>query len=172
MTRHEGRVVAGLENPGPENTPRLRLKPKAPVSGHVDGAWWPRSDDLSEELPDLLALLSVRLGGIERVMYNLAELAQMPRRLSTGGRSVRLDGYQRQPTNTLEVQGIDRRKILLLVIPPDTEPDMAHTAMMTAAAPDNASTTGEMLGTSEAGQVSHAACYHPTFHRRVRRFRP
>ena len=172
MTRHEGRVVAGLQQPGPETTPRLRLKPKAPVSGLVDGAWWPHSNDLSDELPDLLAVLSVRLGGIERVMFNLAEWAKMPRRLSTGGRSVRLDGYQRQPTNTLEVQGIDRRKILLLVIPPDTEPDMAHTAMMIAATPDNASTTGEMLGTTVEGQESPHGHYHPTFHRRVRRFRP
>ncbi|WP_459956134.1 DUF5994 family protein, partial [Mycobacterium avium] len=27
----------------PARTPRLRLKPKAPQSGYVDGAWWPRS---------------------------------------------------------------------------------------------------------------------------------
>jgi hypothetical protein len=124
----------------------LRLKPKAPTTGYVDGAWWPHSDNLADELPDLLAVLSVRLGAIERVMYNLAEWAKMPRRLSTGGRSVRLDGYQRQPVNTLQVQGIDRRSILLMVVPPDTDPGTAHTAMMTAAAPDNASTTGEMLG--------------------------
>jgi hypothetical protein len=146
------------------------LKPKAPVSGHVDGAWWPRSEDLSEELPDLLAVLSVRLGEIERVMFNLAEWAKMPRRLSTGGRSVRLDGYQRQPVNTLEVQGVDRRKILLLVIPPATEPDLAHTAMMTAAAPDNASTTADMLGIDPTAEEAHNAPHRPTFRRRVRRF--
>jgi hypothetical protein len=28
----------------PAQTPRLRLKPKAPQSGYVDGAWWPHSD--------------------------------------------------------------------------------------------------------------------------------
>ena len=38
------------------------LKRKAPTSGHVDGAWWPHSDDLSTELPDLLTVLAVRLG--------------------------------------------------------------------------------------------------------------
>jgi hypothetical protein len=26
------------------STPRLRLKRKAPITGYVDGAWWPRSD--------------------------------------------------------------------------------------------------------------------------------
>ena len=37
----------------PKQTPRLRLKPKAPHSGYVDGAWWPHTRNLSTELPDL-----------------------------------------------------------------------------------------------------------------------
>src|ERR1700684_3652507 len=57
----------------PAQTPRLRLKPKAPQSGYVDGAWWPHSDELMAELPDLLSVLSVRLGPISRVMYNVNE---------------------------------------------------------------------------------------------------
>jgi hypothetical protein len=145
MTRHEGRTVSGGQRTRPENTPRLRLKPKAPISGHVDGAWWPRSDDLPSELPDLLAVLSVRLGPVERVMYHLSEWATMPARFSTGGRSVRLDGFTRQPANTLEVLGLGREKVLLLVVPPHTDPDMAHDALMTAAAPNNVSTVGGIL---------------------------
>jgi hypothetical protein len=145
MTRHEGRADTGGHRTGPENTPRLRLKPKAPVTGHVDGAWWPRSDDLPGELPDLLAVLSVRLGPIERVMYHLSEWATMPARLFVGGRSVRLDGFNRQPINTLEVVGVGREKVLLLVVPPHTDPDLAHDAMMAAAAPNNMSTTGDLL---------------------------
>jgi hypothetical protein len=170
MTRHEGRAVPGGHEPGPENTPRLRLKPKASTTGHVDGAWWPRSDDLSNELPDLLAVLSVRLGAVERVMYNVTEWAKAPTRLVTGGRSVRLDGYQRHPANTLEVQGIGGGKILMLIVPPNTEPDLAHTTMMTAAAPDDASTVGDMLGLSTPARATHDSCYRPTFRRRVRRF--
>ncbi|MFF0147938.1 DUF5994 family protein [Amycolatopsis sulphurea] len=27
----------------PRHAPRLRLKPEAPTTGYVDGAWWPRS---------------------------------------------------------------------------------------------------------------------------------
>ncbi|WP_250549882.1 DUF5994 family protein [Pseudonocardia sp. H11422] len=37
------------------------MKPKAPISGYGDGAW-PRSRDLSTELPALHAGLAVRLG--------------------------------------------------------------------------------------------------------------
>jgi hypothetical protein len=150
MNSQEGQAVSGERRTGPENTPRLRLKPKAPISGSVDGAWWPHSDNLTEELPDLLAVLSVRLGAIDRVMYSLAEWAKVPRRLLTGGRAVRLDGYSRQPANILEVRGIGREKILLLVVPPDSDPDHAHQTMMTAAAPDNASSVDDLLGISLA----------------------
>jgi Family of unknown function (DUF5994) len=172
MTRHKGRTVPGGYQPGPEHTPRLRLKPKAPTSGHVDGAWWPHSDDLAEELPDLLAVLSVRLGPVGRVMYNLAEWAKMPPRLTTGGRAVRLDGYRLQPTNTLQVQGIGRESVFLLVVPPDTDPDVAHEAMMTAATPDNASSVGDLLTTGapdEKASIRPVACDRPAFRRRVRR---
>jgi Family of unknown function (DUF5994) len=146
MTRHEGRADSGGHRTGPENTPRLRLKPKAPVTGHVDGAWWPRSDDLPSELPDLLAVLSVRLGPVDRVMYHISEWPTKPaRRLYTGGRSVRLDGFNRQPAHTLEVLGRGRERVLLLVVPPHTDADTAHDTMMTAAAPNNVSTVSDML---------------------------
>jgi hypothetical protein len=131
------------------------LKPKAPTTGRVDGAWWPHSDDLANELPDLLAVLSVRLGAIDRVMYNLTEWVKAPKRLLTGGRAVRLDGYRLQPANTLEVLGIGREKVLLLVVPPHTDPDRAHQTMMTAAAPDNASSVDDLLGISADDRDAH-----------------
>jgi hypothetical protein len=59
---------------------RLKLKPKAPTIGSVDGAWWPRSRDLAAELPALLAVLAVRLGPIERVGYHLGDWAPTVRR--------------------------------------------------------------------------------------------
>ena len=117
MTRRNGPDASVVDHVGPENTPRLRLKPKAAMTGHVDGAWWPRSDDLAIELPDLLA--------------------------------VRLDGYRRQPASTLQVLGANGgERILLLVVPPHSEPDAAHEAMMTAAAPGNASTVDDLLAAS------------------------
>ena len=148
MTPPESRTASGPRTQGPENTPRLRLKPKAPTSGHVDGAWWPHSDDLVKELPDLLAVLSVRLGDVDRVMYKLTEWAKPPAQLLVGGRSVRLDGYRRQPSSVLEVLGAGPARVLLLVIPPLTDPDVAHETMMTAAAPDNASSVDGLLAIS------------------------
>lgn len=145
MTLQRGLAATGSKYTPPRNTPRLRLKPKAPTTGYVDGAWWPHSDDLPTELPDLLAVLSIRLGPIDRVIYNLAEWAQAPAKLPTGGRVVRLGGYYRQPVNTIEVIGINRNKIVLLVVPPRTDPEHAHDILMAAAAPSNASTSDRLL---------------------------
>jgi hypothetical protein len=145
MTQQETRPTVGRHPTPPDYTPRLRLKPKAPRTGYVDGAWWPHSDDLTNELPDLLAVLSVRLGPIARVMYNLGEWAKAPAKAVLGERVVRLDGYRRQPINTLEVLGGDRTRIVLLVVPPNTEPDQAHATMMAAAAPDNDASVDGLL---------------------------
>ena len=144
MTRQRGQIAADSKHTPPEHTPRLRLKPKAPTSGYVDGAWWPHSDQLPIELPDLLAVLSVRLGPIDRVVYNLAEWADAPTKLPVGRRVVRLSGFYRQPVNTVEVLGANQ-KLVLLVVPPRTDPVHAHETMMAAAAPNNASTIDGLL---------------------------
>lgn len=159
MTLQRRRTAAGSTHTPPETTPRLRLKPKAPTTGYVDGAWWPHSDDLPIELPDLLAVLSVRLGPIDRVIYNLTEWAKAPAKLPTGAGVVRLAGYYRQPVDTVEVIGLNRKKIVLLVVPARTDPDHAHNTMMAAAAPDNALTIDRLLHNAQdtAARTSTAA---------------
>jgi hypothetical protein len=145
MTLQQGRSATRSKRTPPEKTPRLRLKPKAPTSGYVDGAWWPHSEDLPTELPDLVAVLSVRLGAIDRVIYNVNEWAKAPAKVSIGGRMIRLGAYQRQPVNTIEVIGLNRTKVVLLVVPARTDPAHAHDIMMVAAAPKNASTIDGLL---------------------------
>jgi hypothetical protein len=135
---------------GPEHTPRLRLKRKAPVSGYVDGAWWPHSDDLTTELPDLLSVLSVRLGTTARVMYNLGEWASAPRRTTVDGCTVRLDGYRGQPPHTLVVLDNYGNRIVLLVIPADTDPDRAHAIAAAAATSDDATSVADLLANAPA----------------------
>ena len=148
MTLNEEHTGVERRHTPPERTPRLRLKPKAPHSGYVDGAWWPHSEDLTVELPDLVSVLSVRLGPISRVIYNMNEWAKPPAKFAIGGRTVRLDGYRRQPVSTVEVLGLNRNKIVLLVVSPRAEPDQAHAIMMTAASPNNASPVEGLLMTS------------------------
>ena len=145
MTRNH-KILEGRNTAAPVRTPRLRLKAKAPQTGYVDGAWWPHSDSLEKELPDLLAVLSVRLGLIDRVLYNISEWPCAPSRIVSGGGTVRLDGYRQQPPNSIEVVGRNRGRITLLVVPPGTGPDKAHATMMAAAAATNASTVDGLLG--------------------------
>jgi Family of unknown function (DUF5994) len=147
---------AGRRHTPPVHTPRLRLKPKAPRSGYVDGAWWPRSADLTAELPDLLSVLSVRLGPIGRVIYNVNEWNRPPTKFETAGRSVRLDGYRLQPFNTVEVVGFDHHKIVLLVVSPQADPDQAHATLMAAAGPENALPVDSLLEVSAEVQKSHS----------------
>jgi hypothetical protein len=62
-----------------------------------------------------------------------------------GGRFVRLGGYQRQPSNTVEIQGLGGKKVVLLVVPAATDPNRAHTIMMAASAPEDTSSVDELL---------------------------
>ena len=110
---------------------RLRLKPKAPTTGWVDGGWWPRSRDLAAELPGLLAVLAVRLGCIERVSYHLGEWAPAVGKINCRGGVVRLGGYRAQRADTVDVVAASQR-ITLLVVPPEASAQAAHAALMAA----------------------------------------
>lgn len=129
----------------PRQTLRLKLKPKAPATGHVDGAWWPRSRDLSAELPGLLAVLAIRLGGVERVSYNLPTWDAAPRRLHIGGRQVRLGGFHAQHPHTVDVIGSNGSRLTLLVVPPATDRRTAHRTLMTASRRDNVDSIDRLL---------------------------
>ena len=116
---------------------RLRLKPDGPVTGFVDGGWWPRSRDLPAELPALLAGLADRWGPVERTSYNLDAWGPAPREITIDGRRVRLAGYRSQHPATIDVLGASHRATLL-VVPPETAPRTAQALL--SAAGDGANT--------------------------------
>ena len=148
MTPTAVRSEKGGHQPPPLETPRLRLKPKGLPAGRVDGAWWPHSDDLAAEIPDLVAVLSVRLGQISDVLYKMTEWVRPPVKMQIGGRKVRISGYHRQPDNTIEVLGLGGQRVVLLVVPADTEEHVAHEILMDAAAPDETATIDSLLATA------------------------
>ncbi|MEV4049794.1 DUF5994 family protein [Amycolatopsis sp. NPDC049688] len=130
--------------------PRLRLKPAAPATGYVDGAWWPSTRDLAAELPALLAALAARLGRIDRVTYHLGDWPNAPRRVTFDDNAVRLEGFRSQPSGSLTAIGWNRQRTTLLVVPPETGPDAAQHALTTAADPDNTDDSTKLL--AAAGQ--------------------
>ena len=137
---------AGLATEPARQTLRLKLKPKAPTAtGYVDGAWWPRSLDLSAELPALLAVLAIRQGRVQRVSYNLDAWDDAPRRIPVDGNPVRLGGFRSQDPHTLDVIGLTGPRITLLVLPPGTAQAIAHQILMTAGRRDNFDSIDELL---------------------------
>jgi len=124
---------------------RVALKPSAPPTGYVDGAWWPRSRDLSNELPAILAVLAARLGPIERVSYHLGDWRDpVPRKIVIFGSNVHLAGYRTQRADTIDVLARTRR-VTLLVIPPQASPETAQHALTTAAQDGNTASIGLLL---------------------------
>ncbi|MFW0791902.1 DUF5994 family protein [Gordonia sp. CPCC 205333] len=116
---------------------RLRLKPAGSSQGVVDGAWWPHSRNLVDELPQLLQTLSVRLPHLERVGYRILEWERPTQPKGVFGDCVvRLEGFNVWPPDTLRfvaASGV----LVLAVIAPHTNPADAHTAMMGAAGRTN-----------------------------------
>ena len=139
------------------HTPRLRLEPppRDPPqrpAGAVNGAWWPHTDDLGAELPDLLTALSARLDPVERIVYHPDDWAWKPTPLPFHGRTVGLEADPVQPTGTISVIGVDGTQVAFLVVPPHTDPDRAHTTLTTAAAAGDASTVADLLAISSPNE--------------------
>ncbi|WP_086853487.1 DUF5994 family protein [Amycolatopsis kentuckyensis] len=146
----------------PAAEPRLRLKPVAPATGHVDGAWWPRTADLAADLPALLTALVTRLGRIDRVTYHLGDWPAAPRRVTFDDGVVRLEGFRSQPPGSLTVIGWNRHRTTLLVVPPATSPEVAEHALTTAAEPGNTDDSAQLLAATAAGgaRTPSAAALH------------
>jgi hypothetical protein len=131
---------------------RSALKPSAPVTGRVDGGWWPRSRDLAAELPALQAVVAQRLGTVESVSYHLGDWDPAARRAVVDGRSVRLAGYRTQHPATIDVLGV-RRRLTLLVVSPGTAPATAQAALAAAGSPGNTDGIDALLHAATGGPV-------------------
>ena len=142
---HSGRGL-GLSRPAdggqpfdaPTRTPRLLLRARGEVSEGVDGAWWPRTTNLTTELHDLISALTDRVGTTERVAFDWNSLSISQRGID------RRDGIevsgpdQDQPPDIMYVFGADGRRLDILIVGPNTDADNAFEAMQRAVglAPD------------------------------------
>jgi len=113
--------------------PRLRLKPEGTYSDYIDGAWWPRSTDLTAELPELLSVLTIRAGPVDRIVYDPDGWSSPPRQITVGTHSISLEPYRFQLRNTMYVVGADSAVMVLRVILPSTDDRTAHSELVDAA---------------------------------------
>ena len=109
------------------------------------GAWWPRSTELTSELPSLLAALSLRVGSIDSVLYHESDWSPAPLSIKHQGDQVILGAHQEWP-NVVSLFGPRFGRLELLVVPPHTESAHAYNAVTTAACVGDASTPDQLLG--------------------------
>jgi hypothetical protein len=102
---------------------RVSLRADAGSGGSpFDGGWFPRSNDLSVELPELIAELDRRGVRIERFTYALDGWLPVPRKLVLQDRIVRTGGFRSMDPQVVCLtwdEGTKRAD--LLVVPPDTD---------------------------------------------------
>lgn len=125
---------------------RLSFRQPVSTSGFIDSAWWPRSRDLTAELPPLLEVLRTAAREINHITFNIAAWDPAPRRMSIEGRTVRLGGFTTSDPLTVRLSdawGVER--IDILVIAPDADPSLAERALLLASQPDSPYRAREIL---------------------------
>jgi hypothetical protein len=132
-------------SPSRSHDARLRLSEAA--GGRLDGAWWPRSRDIAAELPGLVDHFPVAAGHVDRVVFSSPDWSSCPRKVDVQRGRIKTGSFPSDDTHLLVLQLSTRAQLALLVVPPDTEPDVAHRLMARAAAADNRSTASEVLAT-------------------------
>ncbi|WP_418958198.1 DUF5994 family protein [Streptomyces tritici] len=125
-------------------TALLRLETTRSRQGVLDGAWWPRTREVERELPALVSVLTEHLGPITRVGLDASAWDAIPTRLVVDERVVHLDSFPVGDDTVLISRG-DKDHFVLMVVPPDTEPEAARAAMARAVRADNVTRAAELL---------------------------
>lgn len=139
--------------------PRLKLRlkrdPRVPTARYVDGAWWPRTRDLSTELPALLAVLAARLGPIARMTYYPVAWDPSARHVNVDGTLVRLGRHRRQDPDTVDVTTSSGHHLTLIVVPvpvgTGTDTAHPHRTMWAPSQAGGSERVEELLGPVTAG---------------------
>ena len=123
----------------------------------IDGAWWPHSSIIANELPELVAALDAALGPIADIAINWTSLERTPD-LDALGYKIRLPGDPPANQRLMTVIG-SRRRATILVVPCRTTASLAVLVLRAAASmavPAN-QTNSPLLETAERilGRAQH-----------------
>jgi hypothetical protein len=98
---------------------RLNLGGSA-TPNRFDGTWQPRTRNLAEELPGLIAALIEHGIPVARVSYHRGSWEAVPRRLIIDGRVIRLGGFRHiEPHQLSTVDLYHNHRTDLEILPPD-----------------------------------------------------
>jgi hypothetical protein len=131
--------------------PRVVIAHRPTLRDHLHGAWWPYTTDIEHELAPMLAAVSSRFRAVVGVMLNrdewpTAALDWLPAR---AGR-LKISWYGLPESHLVVLHCSERRRIALLLLPPDTPEEIAVKATLMASAAGNGLTTNETLTIARA----------------------
>lgn len=98
---------------------RLTLR-ATPARLHTDGAWWPRSRTLGDELAGLVDSWPATSGRIVRVLYSPPDWDDRPRSAAVTGRRIKTGSFPKDDTHRLVLTVLGGQRFTLDVIPSDT----------------------------------------------------
>src|SRR5258707_3792376 len=75
----------------------IRLAVASHLGGDIDGAWWPRVDRMTVELPGLIAALTPLLGDITSINVNWPHLQRPP--------DFNWPGWEHKPQHVMTING-------------------------------------------------------------------
>jgi Family of unknown function (DUF5994) len=85
----------------------LRLSVATELGRDIDGAWWPRADRITKELPSLIATLTPLLGKITAINANWPPLQRPP--------NFNSPGWEHKPQHVMTFTGVDACANLLII---------------------------------------------------------
>ncbi|NWF26962.1 hypothetical protein HW130_11885 [Streptomyces sp. PKU-EA00015] len=137
---------------------RLSLTPMGSVPGLLDGAWWPRSRDLSRELPALVAVLDACWGRITRVTVNPSHWPVVPRKVAVAGHTVHVGWFSdEQDPHKLILLSYTAGRWDLLVIPPETGAAAAARLMAAATIPGGLAAASGLMASEDVARDARDA---------------
>ena len=104
---------------------RLVLRPSSGQTAD-DGAWWPSSRRLGEQLVGLFSVWPEAKGRIVRVLYSPPDWDDRPRAVAIPGRGrVKTGSFPHDDRQRLVLTVLNGHRYIVAVIPPDTNEELA-----------------------------------------------
>jgi hypothetical protein len=123
----------------------------------VNGAWWPRTRDLTRELPPLIAALDPVWGRIYHVTVQVGMWPEIPKKVATGDHTVRVGWYdvEQDPNDICLISLRGGERWDLLVVPPELDAETAERLMANATTSGNLQSASALLAASRADPAGH-----------------
>lgn len=102
----------------------VRLSVARQLGGDIDGAWWPRADRITNELPSLIAALTPVLGDVTSINVNWQPLQRPP--------DLNWRGWEHKHQHVMTINGAQAH-VNLLIIPYATYSALALMVLRRAA---------------------------------------